>query len=147
MERLASELIELSTRQNFVRWLAGGEVLRGWARSFGDTAEGVSLLENGIADNRATGSILLVPRFLALKAEALHLADRTSEALETIGEAEALAENLKGAGGVPNCTGSAARFSRPWVPRRSELSFILRSHQNRTGTEVYFARETRRRNL
>ena len=29
VERLASELIELSTRQNFVRWLAGGEVLRG----------------------------------------------------------------------------------------------------------------------
>ena len=86
VERLASELIELSTRQNFVRWLPGGEVLRGWARSaLGDTAEGVSLLENGIADNRATGSILLVPLFLALKAQALHLADRTSEAPEAIG--------------------------------------------------------------
>ena len=30
--RLASDLIELSTRQNFAYWLAGGEVLRGWAR-------------------------------------------------------------------------------------------------------------------
>ena len=29
----ASDLIELSTRQNFASWLAGGEVLRGWARS------------------------------------------------------------------------------------------------------------------
>ena len=97
VERLASDLIELSTRQNFVRWLPGGEVLRGWARSaLGDTAEGVSLIENGIADNRATGSILLVPLFLALKAEALHLADRTSEALEAIGEAEALAERFEG---------------------------------------------------
>ena len=38
------------------------------------------------------GSILLVPLFLALKAEALHLADRTSEALE----AEALAEKFEG---------------------------------------------------
>jgi hypothetical protein len=54
------------------------------------------LIENGIADNRATGSILLVPLFLALKAEALHLADRTSEALEAIGEAEALAERFEG---------------------------------------------------
>ena len=73
------------------------EVLRGWARSaLGGTAEGVSLIENGIADNRATGSILLVPLFLALKAEALHLADRTSEALEAIGEAEALAERFEG---------------------------------------------------
>jgi len=33
-----------------------------------------------------------VPYWLALKAEALHLADRTSEALETIREAEARAE-------------------------------------------------------
>jgi predicted ATPase len=33
-----------------------------------------------------------VPYFLALKAEALHLADRTSEALEAIEEAKALVE-------------------------------------------------------
>ncbi len=36
--------------------------------------------------------MLVVPYYLALKAEALHLADRTSEALEAIREAEALAE-------------------------------------------------------
>ena len=36
--------------------------------------------------------MLLVPYLLALKAEALHLADRTSEALEAINEAEALIE-------------------------------------------------------
>jgi len=93
VERLASDLIELSTRQNFVRWLPAGEVLRGWARSAsGDTTEGISLIEGGIDDNLATGSTLMVPLFLALKAEALHLADRTSEALEAIREAEALAE-------------------------------------------------------
>jgi predicted ATPase len=97
VERLASDLIELSTRQNFVRWLPGGEVLRGWARSAsGDTTEGISLIEDGIEDNRATGSTLMVPLFLALKAEALHLADRTSEALEAIREAEALAEKFEG---------------------------------------------------
>ena len=136
---LAKELNDMHALVVLERfWAPEFCALAGWRRGsprlgaqLGDTAKGVSLLENGIADNRATGSILLVPRFLALKAEALNLADRTSEALETIGEAEALAENLKGAGGVPNCTGSAARFSRPWVPRRSELSFILRSHQNR----------------
>jgi predicted ATPase len=38
----------------------------------------------------------MVPLFLALKAEALHLADRTSEALEAIREAEALAERFEG---------------------------------------------------
>ena len=36
--------------------------------------------------------MLGVPYYLTLKAEALHLADRTSEALEAITEAEALAE-------------------------------------------------------
>ena len=86
--RLASDLIELSTRQNFAYWLAGGEVLRGWARSVsGDTAEGLSWIEDGIVDWRATGAMLQVPYYLALKAEALHLADRTSEALEAIREA------------------------------------------------------------
>ena len=47
---------------------------------------------DGIDGWRATGSMLLVPYLLALKAEALHLADRTSEALEAIKEAEATAE-------------------------------------------------------
>ena len=68
-------------------------ILRGWARSAsGDTAEGISWIEDGIEDYRATGSMLRMPYFLALKAEALHLADRTSEALEAIKEAEALVE-------------------------------------------------------
>jgi hypothetical protein len=53
VERLASDLIELSTRQNFVLWLAIGTVLRGWARSVaGDTVEGISRIENGIEDYR-----------------------------------------------------------------------------------------------
>jgi predicted ATPase len=93
VERLMSELIELSTRQNFALWLAGGKTLRGWARStIGDAAQGISRIEEGIGGWRATGSTLLVPYYLALKAEALHLAARTSEALEAIIEAEALAE-------------------------------------------------------
>ena len=59
VERLASDLIELSTRHNFALWLAGGEVLRGWARSAsGNTAEGLSWIEDGIEDCRATGSML-----------------------------------------------------------------------------------------
>jgi hypothetical protein len=40
--------------------------------------------------------MLMVPLYLALKAEALHLANRTSEALEAISEAEALAERFEG---------------------------------------------------
>jgi predicted ATPase len=93
VERFASDVIGLATRHQFAYYLAGGEVLRGWARSAsGDTAEGISWIEDGIVDWRATGSIQSVPYYLALKAEALHTADRTSEALEAIREAEALAK-------------------------------------------------------
>jgi hypothetical protein len=96
VERLASDAIELSARQNFALWLAGAEVLRGWARSAcGATAEGLAWIEGGIEDWMATSAILWVSYFLALKAEALYLADRTSEALEAINEAEAVAERLE----------------------------------------------------
>jgi serine/threonine protein kinase/tetratricopeptide (TPR) repeat protein len=93
VERLASDLIELTTRQNFAQFLAGGEVFRGWVRSSsGDTSEGLAWIEGGIEGWRATGAIMAVPYYLALKAEALYLARRTSEALEAINEAEAVAE-------------------------------------------------------
>jgi hypothetical protein len=69
----------------------------GWARSAsGSTAEGLSGIEEGIKDYRATSRFGFLEFFLALKAEALHLADRTSEALEAITEAEALAERSEG---------------------------------------------------
>src|SRR5262249_48252600 len=42
-------------------------------------------------DYRATGAVMLLPYMLALKAEALHLAHRTSEALQALKEAEAWA--------------------------------------------------------
>ena len=96
MDRLASDLIELATRYNFAYSLTMGSVFRGWARSAsGDVAEGISLIENGIREYRASGSILGLPFLLTRKAEALHLADRTSEALEAITEAEAFVERTE----------------------------------------------------
>jgi predicted ATPase len=93
VERLASDVIELSTRQNFAFWLAGGEIFRGWVRSVsGNTAEGISWIEQGIRDFRATGAMLVAPYYLALMAEALYLAHRTSDALKVINEATAVAE-------------------------------------------------------
>jgi predicted ATPase len=93
VDRLASELIELSTRHHFGHWLPVGAIYRGWARcASGNTAEGNAWIEQGIRDVRASGLTLDTPSLLALKPEALHLADRTSEALEAIREAEAMAE-------------------------------------------------------
>jgi hypothetical protein len=96
LERYSSALIELSTRHHFALWIALGTIWRGWARSVsGNAAEGISWIEQGLIDLRAIGSVLVLPRYLALKAEALHLADRTSEALEAINEAEAWAERFE----------------------------------------------------
>ena len=93
VERLASEVIEMSTRQNFALWLAGGTVLLGWAHSAsGNTGVGLTLIEEGIEGFRETGSILMLPYCLALKAEALHFAGHPSNALETLKEAELLIE-------------------------------------------------------
>ncbi len=95
VERLASQLIDLSIHHHFAYWLAIGAIHRGWARSAaGDTAEGIPWIEQGIRDFRGTGAALALPYFLSLKAEACYLADRTSEALEIILEALKLGERF-----------------------------------------------------
>jgi predicted ATPase len=95
VERLASDVIELTVRHNFPYWLAQGTIWRGWACSiFGGTAQGISLIEEGMQDLRATGVTIAVSLWLAQKAEALHLAERTPEALQAIREAEASVERF-----------------------------------------------------
>jgi tetratricopeptide (TPR) repeat protein len=96
VDRLASDLIELSTRYNDGYWLAHGTIYRGWVRSAsGDSEEGIPWIDQGIRELRASGSVVSLASSLVRKAEALHLADRASEAFETINEAEALAERFE----------------------------------------------------
>jgi predicted ATPase len=122
VERCLSDLIELSTHHNFVNFVPLATVLRGWARSAsGDSAEGTPGIEQGTRDLRATGTVPGLPYYLALKAEAVYLVDRTSEALEAINEGEALAERLSSVWCFPDCTGIAVCFSRLLVLRRPKL--------------------------
>jgi len=96
VERYSSDLLELSRLQNFGTWLPGGAILRAWARSVsGETIEGISRLEDEIKDYRVAGQTLIVPYYLALKAEALYLANRTSDAVEAIRDAEGMAERFE----------------------------------------------------
>ena len=91
VKRLASELIDLSTRQHFAYWLALGTTFHGWARiACGDFVGGLASIEEGVAYFQATG--LRGGVGMGLKAEALHLAGRTADALAAIEEAEALVE-------------------------------------------------------
>jgi len=55
----------------------------------------VDRARNSVLGHNRTGATLVLPYYLALKAEALYLADRTSEALEAISEAEALVERFE----------------------------------------------------
>jgi hypothetical protein len=91
---LASDLIELSTRQSFGFWLPVGTILRGWRSASGNTSEGIPSIEQGIRDCRAVGAVFGMAAG-ALKAEALYFANRTSQALEEINEAETLAERFE----------------------------------------------------
>ncbi len=51
VDRLASDLIEFSTRHNDVHWLAHGTIYRGWVRSAsGDPEEGIPWIEQGIRE-------------------------------------------------------------------------------------------------
>src|ERR1700757_3055077 len=52
-------------------------------------------IEEGIAECQATKSLLLVPYWLALKAEALHFADRTIEGLYAIQKGERFVETFE----------------------------------------------------
>jgi hypothetical protein len=92
----SSELIELSTRHRFAAFMATGGIYRGWALSAaGKSAEGILSIEQGLRDLRATGDLEPAGYYLALRAEALYLADRSYEALEAIKEAELLAERFE----------------------------------------------------
>jgi hypothetical protein len=100
-----------------------GDVKSSVEEMIAPAVECLSWIEDGIRDYQATGAILRLPYFLALKAEALHLANRTFEALEAIREAEAMVERSQGRWWSADCTGSAVCFSPPSERSKPKLSF------------------------
>ena len=95
-ERVSSELLELSTRQHFPHFRAWGTALLGWTRSVaGLFTQGISWMNDGIEELRASGALLGISSLLGAKAEAFYLANRTAEALDTVREAEALVEKTE----------------------------------------------------
>src|SRR3984893_14556283 len=82
-------MLDLSTRHNFAFFRSGAAILRGWAQSaLGNTTQGVLSIEHGVEAWRGDGMVIDLSLWLALKAEALHLAGLTFKALETLTEAE-----------------------------------------------------------
>ena len=78
----------------------------------------------------------------------MHLADRAPEALEAIEQAEAFAERIEERWWHAELHRLRGVFlANVGAEETHNRGFILRSHQNRKGAEVDFARETRRSNL
>jgi len=85
--------IGLSTEQNFVRWLAGGMVRRGWVMAMtGAPEEGIAQLSQGVATWRAMAGELGLTSILAQQAEAYGKGGRIKDGLSVLAEALALVE-------------------------------------------------------
>jgi predicted ATPase/RIO-like serine/threonine protein kinase len=91
--RAAAEKLICLAAQHGLRWYAAmAAILHGWALVFeGQSEAGLEQMRAGLADFRATGTMLSVSSYLGLLAEALHHAGRWEEAGASIQEALAVA--------------------------------------------------------
>jgi adenylate cyclase len=73
-------------------WAAGAAVLRGWALAEQGDGEGISMLQKGLADWQATGSVTYQTYYLGLLAETLGKRRDVAEAQRVVDEALALTQ-------------------------------------------------------
>src|SRR5262249_17215362 len=79
--------IAICSQHGFRYWLAWGSILRGWALAQqGEINEGIAQIRQGMADYRATGSMLEWTGFCALLAEAHFKAGQINEGLSALDE-------------------------------------------------------------
>jgi predicted ATPase len=84
---------EISAEHGFSFWLAGGQIISGWALAVsGDAERGIAKLKQGLVDWQATNSVTYRTYFLALLADALAVAGKVEEAHRVLDEALALVE-------------------------------------------------------
>ena len=96
MLRSADEVLAISSEQGFPMWFGVGNIMRGWCLgAVGQTAEGIPLLLQGLADLRATGCSVLLPFFLTTFAEVYGMAAQPEEGLDRLAEAAKLVETTQ----------------------------------------------------
>jgi predicted ATPase len=92
----ADAAIEVATKNGFPYWAAVGSVLRGWGLAVqGQSAEGISEIQRGLAGCRAAGVEMDRPYYLALLAEALFRDARPEDALSALEEALGMISNTR----------------------------------------------------
>jgi predicted ATPase len=88
----AEEAIQLATNQEFPFWKIMSKILRGWGIVMqGQYAEGIFLMQKGIASWQAAGSEISLSYFLVLLAEAYKKSGETRKGLEVLTTAYDLA--------------------------------------------------------
>jgi DNA-binding winged helix-turn-helix (wHTH) protein/predicted ATPase len=114
-QECADAAIAIAVEHGLLMYEALTTVARGWALiGQGRQAEALEQLQHGLDGQRATGTELLRPHFLALFAEALHQAGKTDEALGVLEEALAAV------------SGSRERYYEPEIYRlKGELLLSL----------------------
>jgi hypothetical protein len=81
----AEEILAIAHDQGFQFWLGVGNVMRGWSlATLGQGMEGISLLLDGLALCRATGTNLVLPFFLTTLAEVYGQSARPEEGLDCL---------------------------------------------------------------
>jgi predicted ATPase len=97
LDERASEVVAVATEQDFPHWRAEGTIFRGWVTvKRGDVIGGITLLRNGIAAYRATGSEVWTPYYLGLLGTACEIAEQIEEALTLLDDALAMVEEQGG---------------------------------------------------
>jgi class 3 adenylate cyclase/predicted ATPase len=87
----AERELELAREQGFPLWVAIAQIYRGWALArLGHHEEALATIPKGIANYRATGAEMAVPRFQILLADAYGHAGQASEGLRVSAEALAI---------------------------------------------------------
>jgi class 3 adenylate cyclase/tetratricopeptide (TPR) repeat protein len=93
----ANELAKLCEEQGIAFYGATAMIFRGWAlAATGSTREGLELLGKAIAGYRATGSVLYLPMYFGICADAHLRAGDLAPAAELLEEVERVAEATRG---------------------------------------------------
>jgi predicted ATPase len=88
VQQLVGVLLPLCREHGLSFWLAGGQVLQGWASvQAGQTEDGITAIRQGIADWRAIGAQIWLPILRSMLVEAYACARQPVEGLAVVEEA------------------------------------------------------------
>jgi predicted ATPase len=92
----ADELLALANEHGLGLYRAFAFMFRGWClAALGHADEGIPLFSGGLAGVRDSGSIVTIPRYLTLLADACRMAGQWQAALAHLAEAQRLAEETE----------------------------------------------------